>query len=79
MEREASHGREVGNPDQTRWIRSARQNLARAPNVTFLPRTTVFGHYDNNCLAALQKLAEPGEIPAGLADRNLLYVKYLGK
>jgi sarcosine oxidase subunit alpha len=44
------------------WISRAKKELTKRPNLTFLPRTTVFGHYDHNTLAAVQKLGEPGEI-----------------
>ena len=52
-----------------RWISNAGKELRNATNITFLPRTTVFGYYDNNCLAAIQRLAEPGELTGGPRER----------
>ena len=36
------------------WIRRAVSELDASPEVTLLPRTTVFGHYDDNYLVAVQ-------------------------
>ena len=44
------------------WVRKATDRLA-AGGVRMLPRTTVFGYYDNNCLAALERRAPPGAVP----------------
>ncbi len=46
------------------WVRSAEAELARMPEVTRLPRSTVFGYYDHNFLCILQRLTDhlpPGE------------------
>ena len=65
----ATPGREWESPSNQRWEPNAIKELTNRPNVTLLPRTTVFGYYDNNTLAAIQKLAEPGETPTGPRER----------
>ncbi|RCW46245.1 sarcosine oxidase subunit alpha [Halopolyspora algeriensis] len=42
----------------TEWVRRATAELAACPEVRLLPRTTVFGHYDDNYLVALEHRGE---------------------
>ena len=44
------------------WLAGATDRLAAAGGVRLLPRTTVFGYYDHNCLAAVERLAPPGAV-----------------
>ncbi len=48
-------------------------HLTAAENLLHLPNTTVFGNYDNNCLAALQRLIEPGDAPLPGTPRERLW------
>lgn len=57
--------RPTGNPMST--------TLPTSENFLHLPNTTVFGYYDNNCLAALQRLAEPGATPPAGTPRERLW------
>ncbi len=49
------------------WAAAIVRELAALPNVTLLPRTTVWGYYDGNTIAALERVADhkasarPGE------------------
>ncbi len=50
--------------------------LPTTPNFLHLPNTTAFGYYDNNCIAALQCLVEPGaEPPAGTPRERLWHFR----
>ncbi|MGH8130293.1 MAG: sarcosine oxidase subunit alpha family protein [Steroidobacteraceae bacterium] len=42
------------------WARGVVDELAARENVRLLPRTTVFGYYDGNCLAGLERRSPPG-------------------
>ena len=47
--------------------------LPKAGNFLYLPNTTVFGYYDNNCLAAVQRLTEPGADSVADTPRERLW------
>ena len=47
--------------------------LPKAENFLYLSNTTVFGYYDNSCLAAVQRLTEPGAEPAAGTSRERLW------
>ena len=54
-----------GNP-AAEWLRKVLQELARCPEVTLLSRSTVFGYYDHNFLAILERCGDnPGAQDAG--------------
>ena len=40
------------------WAAAVVRELAALPNVTLLPRTTVWGYYDGNTIAALERVAD---------------------
>ena len=46
-----------GNP-AAEWLRKVLQELAHCPEVTLLPRSTVFGYYDHNFLAILERCGD---------------------
>lgn len=54
----------LGNRDQIQsapamdWVAQARAELEAMPEVTFLPRTTVFGYYDHNFLGLLERCTD---------------------
>jgi sarcosine oxidase subunit alpha len=48
----------VGGRPAVAWVRDAVAELARLPEVRRLPRTTVFGYYDHNYLAALERVTD---------------------
>ncbi len=45
------------------WARAAQAELATYPDVTLLPRTTVFGAYDGNMFGALERVADHLAVP----------------
>lgn len=45
----------LGTAEHLDWVRETRERLATAPEVRVLPRTTVFGYYDDNHLLAVER------------------------
>lgn len=45
----------LGTGEHLDWVRQTRARLEAAPEVRVLPRTTVFGHYDDNHLLAVER------------------------
>ncbi|MEU9268892.1 sarcosine oxidase subunit delta family protein [Streptomyces sp. NPDC048251] len=45
----------LGTGDHLDWVEATRAELEAAPEVRVLPRTTVFGHYDDNHLLAVER------------------------
>ena len=52
------------------WLEETLATLAACPNVTLLPRTTVFGYYNHNHLVAIERVADHLDRPgAGIRER----------
>jgi len=51
-------GETIDGKDAAEWAEATAAELATLPNVRILPRTTVWGYYDNNTLAALERVAD---------------------
>lgn len=66
-EREQPGGLTV-DPAQQAWLADTLAILRLLPNVRLLPRTTVFGYYDHNQLAAIERSAENAK-PTALSGR----------
>lgn len=48
------------------WVASTLAELSVIPKIQMLPRSTVFGYYDHNCLAILERVSDhlpPGTLP----------------
>ncbi|MFF6780476.1 sarcosine oxidase subunit delta family protein [Streptomyces sp. NPDC012510] len=45
----------LGTAEHLDWVREVREQLDAAPEVRVLPRTTVFGYYDDNHLLAVER------------------------
>ncbi|MFE0256641.1 sarcosine oxidase subunit delta family protein [Streptomyces sp. NPDC059010] len=45
----------LGTGEHLDWVQEVTAHLATAPEVRVLPRTTVFGHYDDNHLLAVER------------------------
>ncbi|HEX4847559.1 MAG TPA: 2Fe-2S iron-sulfur cluster-binding protein, partial [Novosphingobium sp.] len=60
-------GGALADPAQWAWLEDSRKALAAADNITVLTRTTAFGYFHDNFIAAVERitehLAEPGEGP----------------
>ena len=60
-------GETIGGRPAAEWAAAQLQDLAGRPNVRLLPRTTVWGYYDDNTFSALERVADhkarmrPGE------------------
>jgi sarcosine oxidase, subunit alpha len=51
---------EIANAPATDWVADTVAELAAMADVTVLPRTTVFGYYAHNYLAALERVSDRG-------------------
>ncbi len=51
-------GEAIDGTEAVAWAASAVEELAVMPNVRLLPRTTVWGYYDGNVLAALERVTD---------------------
>jgi sarcosine oxidase subunit alpha len=49
---------EIGGSSGLAWARGVISELASMPNVTLLPRTTIFGWYDSNIFGAVERVAD---------------------
>jgi len=48
----------IDGSDAPAWVASTIDELTSMPDVTLLPRTTVFGYYDHNHLTALERVTD---------------------
>jgi len=48
----------IDGTEASEWLKAAQAELASMPEVTLLPRTTVFGYYDHNHLTALERITD---------------------
>mgnify|MGYP005839251627 CR=1 FL=1 len=56
-----------------RWVAQAQAELESLPEVTLLPRTTVFGYYDHNLLGALERVQDHEALPDPALPRQRLW------
>ena len=60
-------GGALSDPALAAWLATSLRDLANAPNVTLLKRTTALGYYHDNFVGAVERitdhLAEPGHAP----------------
>ncbi len=57
----------------TDWIARVSADLAQRENVTVLPRTTAFGYYDHNFIAALERRSDHLGLTSGSGARQRLH------
>lgn len=55
------------------WARNVLDNLSSRDSVRLLPRTTVFGYYDDNYLTALERRTEAGKSSSAWKSRERLW------
>ncbi|MEO5772107.1 MAG: sarcosine oxidase subunit alpha family protein [Burkholderiaceae bacterium] len=55
------------------WIAATERGLAAQPEVTLLMRTTVFGHYDGNLMAAIERVTDHLGAPVPHVPRQRLW------
>lgn len=67
----------IDGRDGADWASAAHARLAAMPETRVLTRTTLFGYYDNNSLAALERRTDHlgPRAPAGIARQRLWHVK----
>ena len=66
----------VSGKPGTNWAAEQTQKLAAMDNVHILNRTTVFGYYDNNTLAAVEKVSDHLAVPAAGKPRQRMWTLY---
>ncbi|MBL8905034.1 MAG: (2Fe-2S)-binding protein, partial [Rhizobiales bacterium] len=54
---------EIGGKPGIDWARGVVAELAALPNVTLMPRTTVFGWYDDNIFGAVERVNDHVAVP----------------
>ncbi|MEM7290108.1 MAG: 2Fe-2S iron-sulfur cluster-binding protein, partial [Pseudomonadota bacterium] len=57
----------------SRWIETAERELLRMKNVTVMNRTCVFGYYDHNVLAALERVNDHVAVPQNHEPRQRMW------
>ncbi len=57
-------GETIGGRPAAEWAAAEIAELGELPNLRFLPRTTVWGYYDGNTLAALERVSDYKREPA---------------
>lgn len=65
---------QVEGAPATAWVASVAAELAAAPDVTVLTRTTVVGSYDSNHLLALERRTDhldPASVPVGVSRQRV--------
>jgi methylglutamate dehydrogenase subunit C len=55
---------EIGGTSGLEWARATIAELASIPNVTLLPRTTIFGWFDGNIFGAVERVADHIAVPS---------------
>jgi sarcosine oxidase, subunit alpha len=68
-EQDEPGGGALADPALWPWLASSLKDLAAAPNVTLLPRTTAFGFYHDNFIGAAQRLTDHLADPKGPREK----------
>ncbi|MFQ5934856.1 MAG: sarcosine oxidase subunit alpha family protein [Acidiferrobacterales bacterium] len=55
------------------WVRAVYEELANVPDVHVLSRTTVFGYYDHNLLALVERVGDHLHVPPARQPRQRLW------
>ncbi len=64
---------EIDGMPASEWVDSAMAELAAMSNVTIMTRTTVFGYYDHNVLAALERVNDHVSTPQENQPRQRMW------
>lgn len=56
------------------WMQRAAAELRSLPNVRILLRTTTFGYYDHNVLAAIEQVSDHIDAPSSVEPRQRLHI-----
>jgi sarcosine oxidase subunit alpha len=68
-----SERREIDGRDAADWLGAALAELRGLPEVTLMPRTTVFGLYDQNTFAAVERVADHLPVPPAHQPRQRMW------
>lgn len=63
----------IDGEEAMRWLADTTRELAANPNVTLLPRTTAFGHYDDGMLGLLERVGDHLATPPAYTPRQRLW------
>jgi methylglutamate dehydrogenase subunit C len=61
---------EIAGQSSYNWAQSAISELASLPNVTLMPRSTIFGWFDGNVFGALERVNDHVAVPAPFEPRQ---------
>ncbi len=61
---------EINNQSGLDWVRSVLAELVSLPNVTLMPRTTVFGWFDGNVFGAVERVNDHVAVPPAYEPRQ---------
>jgi methylglutamate dehydrogenase subunit C len=65
--------RRIGNDSATVWLAATLAELAGLPEVRLMPRTTVFGVYDQGTYGGIEKVGDHLAVPENFAPRQRLW------
>jgi sarcosine oxidase subunit alpha len=74
-EQDEAGGGALADPALWKWLEESLKDLAAAPNVTVLSRTTGFGYYHDNFIGAVQRLTDHLPHPAQGAREKLWRIR----
>ena len=74
-EQDEAGGGALADPALWKWLEESLKDLAAAPNVTVLSRTTAFGYYHDNFIGAVQRLTDHLPHPATGAREKLWRIR----
>ena len=63
----------IDGEEAKRWLADTTRELTANPNVTLLPRTTAFGHYDDGMLGLLERVGDHLATPPAYTPRQRLW------
>ncbi|HEX6138046.1 MAG TPA: sarcosine oxidase subunit alpha family protein [Casimicrobiaceae bacterium] len=64
----------IGDRSATAWVEHTLAELGSRADVTLLARTTAFGHYDDNLVAAIERVTDHLREPPGHLPRQRLWL-----
>jgi methylglutamate dehydrogenase subunit C len=70
---------EINNMSGLDWARGVIAELASLPNVTLLPRSTIFGWYDGNVFGAVERVNDHVAVPPEHEPRQRYWRIFAGK
>jgi len=63
----------INGKPASQWLAAAEKQLAGMNNVTIMPRTVLFGYYDHNVMAALERVNDHVAVPQNHEPRQRMW------